>query len=245
MSMSTSQAETRPPGTTDVDSSISTCGPGELRRSLLMPVIRALAGIARTRRRALSLALRQEGGGFYSGTARELMSRWYGVEIGAYSYGECFVPGAFQQPARIGRYVSVAAGVRAFGRNHPVDWLSTHPFFFNRHLGLIEEDAVPTALLTVGSDAWIGQNAVITAGCRRIGLGAVIGAGSVVTHDVPDFAVVAGVPAKVLRYRFPPDVQGAIRASRWWERPIDDLAGHLDAMTLPIPSPACSHPLLR
>src|SRR5262245_35008551 len=73
------------------------------------------------RNTAVALALRGEGGQFYSLTARRILQRYNGVGIGAYSYGECFVPGAFAAGVTVGRYVSIAPGVRAFVRNHPVE----------------------------------------------------------------------------------------------------------------------------
>ena len=60
-------------------------------------------------------------------------------------------------------------------------------------------------------------NAIITGSCESIGDGAVIGAGSVVTHDVPAYAIVAGCPAKVLRYRFSEEDQNRLRESKWFE----------------------------
>jgi virginiamycin A acetyltransferase len=71
--------------------------------------------------------------------------------------------------------------------------------------------------LTIGHDAWIGDMVVITTGCRRIGIGAAIGAGSVVTHDIPDFGVAYGAPARVVRRRFDDATCEALRRSRWWE----------------------------
>jgi carbonic anhydrase/acetyltransferase-like protein (isoleucine patch superfamily) len=64
---------------------------------------------------------------------------------------------------------------------------------------------------------WVSHNVTITPGCKHIGRGAVIGAGAVVTKDVPAYAIVVGMPASVVRYRFEPETQAAIEASRWWE----------------------------
>ena len=107
-------------------------------------------------------------------------------------YGPCFEPGNFGNGTRIGRYVSIAPKVRAFQASHPIDRLSTHGFFFNSKLEYVRETNVPFTQLIIEHDAWIGDSVIITPSCRRIGLGAVVGAGSIVTKDVPDFAVVAG-----------------------------------------------------
>jgi acetyltransferase-like isoleucine patch superfamily enzyme len=192
----------------------------------------------------LNQALRLEGGQFYSVTARNIMRERYGVSIGAYSYGPCFDPTAFGAGTVIGRYVSIASGVRAYQANHPLDRLSTHPFFFNSELGYVPATNVPLSLLVVEDDVWIGESVIMTPRCRRIGLGVVIGAGSIVTKDVPDFAIVAGNPAKVIKWRFTSEMQECIRNSRWWELPVGECAHHIDFMSSALAADASRHPLL-
>src|SRR5262249_22530567 len=149
------------------------------------------------RRLCVALAIRLEGGQFYSGTLRRILRQDHGVEVGAFSYGPCMNPGAFPKGTVVGRYVSVGPGVQVFLRDHPLDRLSLHPFFYNHKLGWVHEDTIPSGTLEIGHDAWIGANAIVTSGCSRIGIGAVVGAASVVTRDVPDFAVVGGNPARL------------------------------------------------
>lgn len=160
---------------------------------------------------------RLEGGEMLSATLRRLFAAHHQVEIGAHSYG-CFDPDRFGPALRIGRYVSIGPGVRVFRRNHPLDRISMHPYFYGRSLGADAHATLPAVPLTIADDSWIGANALILPGCRSIGIGAVIGAGSVVTKDVPAFAIVAGNPARLLRYRFSQAMQQRIAESAWWRR---------------------------
>jgi len=70
-------------------------------------------------------------------------------------------------------------------------------------------------------------------------------AGAVVTRDVPDFAIVAGSPARVVRQRFPEGLQARLLASRWWDKPIDQLALHMDFFVQPFGEETLHHPLLQ
>lgn len=197
---------------------------GELRKCPLFTLLKTLGTIPKVRRVALKLALSCEGGQFYSFTARWILERHYGIKVGAYSYGPCFTPGAFPAGVTIGRYVSIAAGVLVLPRNHPLDRLSTHPFFFNSRLGYVPQDNVSFTALDIGHDAWIGPRAILTPGCKRIGIGAVVGADAVVTKDVPDFAVVGGSPAHLLKLRCPKKAQAQILAGEWWKKSAAEYA---------------------
>lgn len=73
------------------------------------------------------------------------------------------------------------------------------------------------------NDVWVGTNVTIMPGCNIIGNGAIIGGVSVVTHDVPPYAIVAGNPAKILRYRFDEDIIKKLEESKWWELELDEL----------------------
>jgi acetyltransferase-like isoleucine patch superfamily enzyme len=217
----------------------------EMQTCAAAGVLRFLSGSRRTREQALDYAIRWEGGQFFSQTARWIMQKVYGVEVGDYSYGECFKPTAFPPGVRVGRYVSIGPDVRVFLRNHPMDRLSTHPFFYNASLGFVQTDSIDAGTLEMGHDSWIGARSVILKGCKRIGIGAVVGAGAVVTRDVPDFAIAVGNPAKVVRMRFEPEICAAILKSRWWEKSITECARHLQEMALSMDSVKANHPLLK
>jgi acetyltransferase-like isoleucine patch superfamily enzyme len=115
-----------------------------------------------------------------------------------------------------------------------MELISMHPFFYSPDFGYVQEELVRRSELVIGNDVWVGQNTILLPSVKRIGDGAVIGAGSVVTRDVPDFAIVVGNPAKVIRYRFSKETQLKIKASKWWDKDIRDL--DLDKFAVPVES---------
>ncbi|WP_155276504.1 CatB-related O-acetyltransferase [Sphingobium yanoikuyae] len=119
-------------------------------------------------------------------------------------------------PLVIGRYCSIAKTVRSAPINHPFDAITTHPALYERKFGVVENDIHYDDPQVIEDDVWIGHNAMILPSCRRIGRGSIIGAGAIVTRDVPRYAVVAGNPAKILRERFPTELQQALEESCWW-----------------------------
>lgn len=156
------------------------------------------------------------GNEFESQMLRKAVRSWFGIEVGLYSYG-CFDPSRIPRNTKIGRYCSFAASCSFFPRNHGLHYISLHPFLYNSALNVVEADTIERTDFVVEDDVWIGHNVTITSKAAVIGRGAVIAANSVVTESVPRYAVVAGVPGKVIKYRFPDEIIERIEESEWWK----------------------------
>ena len=153
------------------------------------------------------------------------------VELGDYSY---IVNDSDAIYTRIGKFCSIAAHVRINPGNHPTERISQHHFTYRSSAYFEGEsddagffDWRRSHFVTIGHDVWMGHGAIILAG-RSIGNGAVIGAGAVVSIDVPAYTVVAGVPARIIKPRFPSDVAQQVEALAWWDWPHEKLR---DALT--------------
>lgn len=121
----------------------------------------------------------------------------------------------------IGPFCSIAAQARINPGNHPLDRVAMNHFTYRSSaygLGPDEPaffDWRRASRCTLGADVWIGHGAIVLPG-RTIGTGAAIGAGAVVTRDVPPFAVAVGNPARVIRLRFAPEIVAALERIAWW-----------------------------
>ncbi len=132
--------------------------------------------------------------------------------VGDYTYigFNCFIT-----KAQIGRYCSIANNVSIGLGEHDLTEISTNSCFYeNAYEKLTEKSCI------IGHDVWIGVDCIVRRGVK-IGHGAVIGANSFVNSDVPDFAIVAGSPAKIIKYRFDEEQISKILESNWWHFEID------------------------
>lgn len=170
--------------------------------------------------------------------------------VGKYSYGPLCENVLVKS---IGNFTSSAFGATCVP-NHPMDYITSHPFLFygedvyallgyemqevkkrrSYFEGGTHKAKLPkTRKITIGSDVWIGHNVIITNG-SNIGNGAIVGAGAVVTKNVPDYAVVAGVPARIIRYRCTEEQIKALNEIAWWDWDDEKIRKNYDDFFLPV-----------
>ncbi|WMN10915.1 CatB-related O-acetyltransferase [Marivirga salinae] len=122
----------------------------------------------------------------------------------------------------IGNYCSIARGVIIQEVNHKFEKVST--FYFNKHIFKNSEytDEITKGKIQIGNDVWIGANSMILSGVK-IGDGAVIAAGSVVTKDVLDYAIVGGSPARLIKMRFSDEIILKLKNLKWWDWSLEKI----------------------
>jgi acetyltransferase-like isoleucine patch superfamily enzyme len=128
----------------------------------------------------------------------------------------------------MGSFCSVGARTRIGGLGkHPTKWISTHPVFYSplKQTGISfckESHFDENQMVSVGSDVWIGAGVLVLDGVK-IGDGAIVAAGAVVTRDVEPYAIVGGVPARLIRYRYDADTIQKLVKLRWWDWSLEKL----------------------
>jgi acetyltransferase-like isoleucine patch superfamily enzyme len=158
------------------------------------------------------------------------------INIGAYSIIHKF--GMVYENIKIGRYCSIAPRVSIAAPSHPSDWLSTNIFQYlkdwcgkkndiSQPIDYIEKSNRTRITTIIEDDVLIYSNSIICAGVK-IGTGAIICANTVITKDVPPFAVVAGNPNKIIQYRFEQNVIDKILESKWWEYDLEKIKDKID-----------------
>lgn len=144
--------------------------------------------------------------------------------IGAYSYTGM---NTVIKHADIGKFCSISWNVSISGGGHNYHYMTPHPFIHLPSFGIVNNKTdLEIKKISIGNDVWIGMNSCILQGLS-IGDGAVIGAGSVVTKDVPSYAIVAGNPAKIMKYRFTDRMITKLLSLKWWNLPKDVLADNI------------------
>ncbi len=151
------------------------------------------------------------------------------VRIGRYTVinGPNTFIAAKLNPIEIGSFCSIAKDVTIQEYNHDASRISTYYMRSNIFKTDRMGEHISRGGIRIGNDVWIGGKAMILSGVT-IGDGAVIAAGAVVTRDVPPYAIVGGTPAKVLKYRFTPEVIEKLQRIKWWEWPVDKIRNSKD-----------------
>jgi len=164
------------------------------------------------------------------------------ISIGSYYSGEMgfasYIGRHSRVEGKVGRFTSIGDNVGFNRGKHPINfpYVSTSPMFYsmrkqNGHTFAEEQLFDETGEdVYIGNDCWIGERVFLVSGIK-IGDGAVVYAGAVVTKDVPPYAVVAGVPAKIIKYRYDEDTIKFLTELKWWDMDISWLKSNWQIMT--------------
>ncbi len=157
-----------------------------------------------------------------------------GVEIGRNTYGlgkSSFWGPHKKSPIRIGSFCSIGPDVLFIGAaEHRVDTATTYPLRIIDGKIRNGAETFSKGPTTVGHDVWFGARCIVLSGVT-IGNGAVIGAGSIVTRDIPPYAIAVGNPARIIRYRFTPDIIERLQSSEWWNWSDDLIRERVELLT--------------
>lgn len=168
---------------------------------------------------------------------RYISEKLFGFTVGKYSTGYEQFWAQTSLLKSIGAFCNISADNVTIAGNHPITTVSTNTFTYSKKVGFVNADKPISHLanvrkITIGNDVWIGANVTLLPGIT-IGDGSVIAAGAVVSKDVPPYAIVGGVPAKLIKYRFEPEVIDSLLASQWWEWEDDKIKYFIPHMESP------------
>jgi acetyltransferase-like isoleucine patch superfamily enzyme len=141
------------------------------------------------------------------------------------------ISGLAEAPVSIGNFCSIGPGVIITSGNHPLESVSTFKSTHSELASVFSFSENCHEPIDIGSDVWLGSNVIVLPGVS-IGNGAVIGAGGVVTKDVPPYAIAVGCPARTFRFRFSEGQIELLLASQWWEWPEERLTARADLFSV-------------
>ncbi len=164
------------------------------------------------------------------------------IEVGAYTYASAHIPpedwaarlapylyDESPERLRIGKFCQIADGVQFItaSANHRYDGFSSYPFAVFGGGDRAGRPSLPEGGkdTVIGHDCWLGSGVTILPGAR-LGNGVIVGAGAVVSGEVPAYSIVAGNPAKVVRARFAPEIVRVLQQIAWWDWPIEKILAH-------------------
>lgn len=182
----------------------------------LCHVFANVLGAGKFPRRLQKISKRRYGEG--DNLTRYYVHKYRGFSIGKYTYGYEQFYNQSKSIESIGAFCSFALNVNFTTGNHPLHYITTSPIVYRKRFSMLEADNLEDfndKKVTIGNDVWIGRDTTILPGVN-IGNGAIIGAGSIVNRDVPDYSIVAGVPAKVIKFRFKPSEIELLNLKKWW-----------------------------
>ena len=155
--------------------------------------------------------------------------------LGDYSYIERQAEAIYTD---VGRFCAIASNVRLNALNHPMDRVSQHKityrpneYFLGAKIDKTFREVRKSARVVIGHDVWVGHGAIVMPGIS-VGHGAVVGAGAVVTRDVEPYAIVAGVPARRIKWRFKKALRAKLLRLCWWDWDHDRLAQAVEDMAV-------------
>lgn len=199
-----------------------------MRHLKSFPLIRWLRTVVRSLRAGASIESDEVDRGSSVGRGT-IVKRGAVVTRSAVGRG-CYIGrGAQIVAAEISDWCSIAAGAQVGPNEHVIDAPTTCEYLYTGGHPTDRLDALNAGRTRVGPDVWIGSNAVVLRG-REVGTGAIVAAGAVVTADVPPYAIVAGVPARVLRHRFDEPTIRRLLDSLWWTRDASEIRGAMTSI---------------